>query len=145
MGNTCRRRENTSYLSNEEIYFGKGKQFYELTFQEVYDYFKSTNDNYLYLLFQSKEMLFGKYFEIFGDGNGEIRIYLGGNRLIDMLFYEETDEQKNENCCICLEPLSNDTIVKTRCNHLFHKKCMHKFLACDENNLDCPICRTALL
>ena len=60
------------------------------------------------------------------------------------LFYcpeEFQDEQKNENCCICLEPLSNNTIVKTRCNHLFHKKCMHNYLACDENNLDCPLCR----
>ena len=46
-------------------------------------------------------------------------------------------------CSICLENnnlLLNNTII-TNCSHIYHKKCMHKYLK--YNNI-CPLCKTYL-
>ena len=41
-----------------------------------------------------------------------------------------------KNCPICFEESTN--LVKTRCNHIFCKKCMHNYLILKHN---CPLCR----
>lgn len=45
---------------------------------------------------------------------------------------------KNE-CVICFIKYKNNNMITTRCNHLFHEKCLRKWLKID--NI-CPICRT---
>lgn len=44
-----------------------------------------------------------------------------------------------EECCICLEKMTNKNISMTECNHLFHTSCLLKY-----NNKKCPICRQSL-
>ena len=42
-------------------------------------------------------------------------------------------------CVICMMPLYDKTI--TPCNHVFHKRCLQKWLKIKKN---CPVCRTAI-
>ena len=48
---------------------------------------------------------------------------------------------KDNKCCICLE-IINDDIHISKCNHIFHYKCIEK--AINKNIMDCPICRSNL-
>ena len=48
---------------------------------------------------------------------------------------------KDNNCCICLETINGDIHI-TKCNHIFHYKCIEK--AINKNIMDCPICRSNL-
>lgn len=50
--------------------------------------------------------------------------------------YTEID-QINEDCPICLDPLNKD-VIKTKCNHHFHKACIVQSLVIKKN---CPMCR----
>lgn len=43
-----------------------------------------------------------------------------------------------ENCSICLLELCEDFITVTKCNHIFHNKCLDKWI---ENKNECPLCR----
>jgi hypothetical protein len=50
------------------------------------------------------------------------------------------DLNNDDECCICMEKLKNkEDIVKTPCNHLFHKLCLKQWINDSKN--DCPICR----
>ena len=40
-------------------------------------------------------------------------------------------------CCICLQKLENN-ILQLDCSHLFHEKCINKWI---KNNNNCPMCR----
>ena len=47
------------------------------------------------------------------------------------------------NCTICLEEFNNDEeIIKLKCNHLFHSKCIDDWI---KKNQSCPLCRVNLL
>ena len=48
---------------------------------------------------------------------------------------------QNAECPICFEHLLPETIVKTDCNHVFHKGCLDFWLK-DSNT--CPYCRFTL-
>jgi hypothetical protein len=55
------------------------------------------------------------------------------------IIYDELNQESNE-CLICMDEFKrDDNIIKTSCNHLFHKKCIKTWL-CGESN-KCPICR----
>jgi hypothetical protein len=43
-------------------------------------------------------------------------------------------------CPICREEIAND-LLRTRCNHRFHKRCLHQWLA---QSSTCPMCRVSL-
>lgn len=45
----------------------------------------------------------------------------------------------NEECSICLNIL-NRSILKTECNHFFHKECLTKW-----KNKTCPLCRKFII
>ena len=49
---------------------------------------------------------------------------------------------KNNKCVICYDDLENSKKVKLSCKHIFHKKCIEKWINNDGNN--CPLCRTPL-
>ena len=47
---------------------------------------------------------------------------------------------ENEECMICLEPLNNE-IAEVSCSHLFHYKCIEKWLNTNKNILRaCCVC-----
>ena len=41
-------------------------------------------------------------------------------------------------CSICYEKHTTHSIVKLKCDHIFHKDCIYKWI---ENNPSCPLCR----
>ena len=45
-------------------------------------------------------------------------------------------------CPICLEQISNETLVNTKCNHCFHQLCIDKWLSAKYN---CPCCRSTII
>lgn len=55
-----------------------------------------------------------------------------------------SNEEKNEKICtICLEEFKTEDIVSvTKCQHLFHFKCISKWLNDNSTNLKCPNCNT---
>lgn len=54
------------------------------------------------------------------------------------------DELPDDSCSICLEEFkSGDNIKKLNCTHIFHKECLEPWL--NDNNRNCPMCRTDIL
>jgi hypothetical protein len=51
-------------------------------------------------------------------------------------------------CSICYEKVkSTEYIRELNCNHVFHKKCIDKWLLLsmkNKENINCPICRTVI-
>jgi len=47
-------------------------------------------------------------------------------------------------CCICLEPITEDNKITTECNHTFHDKCIAKMYDYNINNNRCPLCRRSI-
>ena len=56
------------------------------------------------------------------------------------------DELKNEitqDCSICLgEYFIDDEVIKIKCNHIYHKDCIIKYLK--EYGYKCPVCRSEI-
>jgi hypothetical protein len=52
-----------------------------------------------------------------------------------MMKYEQVE------CCICLDNLQNDKLSTASCGHVFHSKCMSKFIKKDDR---CPLCRVVI-
>lgn len=53
--------------------------------------------------------------------------------------YIETDKKFNE-CVVCLEDFDNEDIIKELpCRHLYHVKCIDKWLS--QNSNKCPVCK----
>ena len=48
----------------------------------------------------------------------------------------------NECCTFCLENYKKDKCVQLYCDHIFHKKCLFKWL---NLHLKCPLCNISLL
>lgn len=60
----------------------------------------------------------------------------GMNIIIDT----EIIEMKDKNCLICLENFNNDEFVTLlKCKHIFHTKCIGKWI--DRDQTTCPLCR----
>ncbi|KAJ1383831.1 Zinc finger, RING-type [Sesbania bispinosa] len=62
--------------------------------------------------------------------------------------FDDTDDSCSELCAICLEGLgtsgSQSKVVRTKCLHMFHEKCISQWLlSCNTNNqsCSCPLCR----
>ena len=55
-------------------------------------------------------------------------------------------KENNDNCSICLSNHEYN-IIKTKCNHHFHKKCFKQFLSSTESNTqkNCPLCKQDLI
>ena len=54
------------------------------------------------------------------------------------------DELPDDSCSICLEDFkTGDNIKKLNCTHIFHKECLEPWL--NDNNRNCPMCRTDIL
>lgn len=60
---------------------------------------------------------------------------------INLLYYNinESDIKKNLSCSICIKQFKDKlNVIKLLCNHVYHKKCIIKWLKEVSN---CPICR----
>ena len=53
--------------------------------------------------------------------------------------------QSEEDCTICLDPLNNTEVYKTKCSHIFHVVCMKNYVNSNKfNEVKCPNCRETL-
>ena len=75
-----------------------------------------------------------------------IRIREQRERRIEYVIVDEPPNE-NDDCCICLVRLSEldleiaDKIIKTDCNHYYHKSCLINWINSDnELRLNCPLC-----
>lgn len=51
-----------------------------------------------------------------------------------------------ENCPICLDTLSNNKEYKSKCNHVFHKKCIFQYSNHMRSmNIRCPLCNAEII
>jgi|688.fasta_scaffold157776_3 hypothetical protein len=50
-------------------------------------------------------------------------------------------DYKNDECCICLEPINSTNITTTYCNHTFHNDCIKNLY---NYNNKCPLCRRTI-
>ena len=50
----------------------------------------------------------------------------------------QINEEENEKCSICWEPIGNLSRKTLICNHSFHSNCVNRWL---ESNSSCPLCR----
>jgi len=71
-------------------------------------------------------------------------------RIIEYDVVEESPD-KDDICCICLIELTEldleiaDKIIKTHCNHYYHKMCLMEWINSDNINcFECPLCLTTL-
>ena len=55
---------------------------------------------------------------------------------------ETTEIPKNDNCSICYNNYKKKEISKLKCNHIFHKKCISKWL---DTSHTCPLCRQSII
>ena len=54
---------------------------------------------------------------------------------------ESDNELLNSQCPICIDPFKiNECYRKLCCNHIFHKKCIDRWIKKDKN--ECPMCRS---
>ena len=61
-------------------------------------------------------------------------------------------DKLNDMCPICLEPLLNEldedsklvAVIKIKCGHNYHSKCIRQYLGTATCNNECPYCRTAI-
>ena len=49
------------------------------------------------------------------------------------------NETINDSCIICFNNISEDSLCRTNCNHIYCKECLHKWF--DRGKIDCPMCR----
>lgn len=49
----------------------------------------------------------------------------------------------HNDCSICMDAMSKIFITVTKCNHVFHKKCLKKWTT--NFNTTCPLCRAQIV
>jgi hypothetical protein len=49
------------------------------------------------------------------------------------------NETINDSCIICFNNISEDSLCRTNCNHIYCKGCLHTWF--DRGKIDCPMCR----
>ncbi|KAL0424816.1 UNVERIFIED_CONTAM: putative E3 ubiquitin-protein ligase XERICO [Sesamum radiatum] len=55
----------------------------------------------------------------------------------------ENDSEESEECAVCLCKIDiGDEVRELRCNHLFHKACLDRWLG--YGHMTCPLCRNNL-
>lgn len=159
MGN-CIKKKNDNTRNTEltdieiirSIYL-KGKHISNVTYYELYNYFKFLTRRYNNLMFTLNHTIQNVTFKVYGN-NGELNIFQNGylikpsyKRYIDFDIDIDIDIDENETeyemCCICLEELHSSKCVITVCNHVFHKECLDQSVNLQFPN--CPLCRELII
>ena len=53
--------------------------------------------------------------------------------------YIDISPNNDDICSICLEKLNQNRVIKLRCNHLYHEKCIQQWLSIKKI---CPLCNS---
>lgn len=53
--------------------------------------------------------------------------------------YIDINPNNDDICSICLEKLNQNRVIKLRCNHLYHEKCIEQWLSIKKI---CPLCNS---
>lgn len=115
-------------LHLDEFYFMHFERPLHSSIQDFYDYVDNFLQCYIELTFILSEIVFE-----------DVKVILNEKDFEKLTCFEYTDNFK-DTCQICLEDYQeNRIVVKTPCNHIFHKKCIKKWF-CD-TNVKCPLCR----
>ena len=56
---------------------------------------------------------------------------------------ESIYEDDKEECTICIEKLKGKVVRTLRCNHIFHKECIDKWICSNHNT--CPNCNGSII
>lgn len=57
------------------------------------------------------------------------------NSLVDEVYH----------CTICLDNEESDIVIRTKCNHIFHKKCLERWIeSIKTNDKICPLCKITI-
>lgn len=65
-------------------------------------------------------------------------------KIIEYINDHTATNESNIECSICLcENTPKHRFVKTECGHIFHKRCLEKWLYTNKNT--CPLCREKIL
>ena len=68
------------------------------------------------------------------------------NEVNKVKFIETVNPNKSEECSICFEKFANeDKVRETKCNHVFHSKCLVTWVKAKPRDPDCPHCRAKLI
>lgn len=79
--------------------------------------------------------------QFFADNNTDIYepIIITIDYIDHMVVIDRVDIENEEECPICYDELNEENIVVIiKCGHIFHKKCINRWL---NQNFSCPICR----
>ena len=101
--------------------------------------------------------LFQRIFELpitTGDQNEDVRVTVNEDKLnmlkhieygdITEVYCNDNNIVKSTDCTICLELFKDtETVIITKCNHLYHKTCIDKWLV--DYSVKCPICRNDII
>lgn len=109
----------------------------DYSLDEIYKLvYKSNSDNKLIIINTIKEIL---------EEDESLNIKLLEMDKINKVFFKENDGINNDlnKCTICLEDIKRKEhkIKLKKCNHVFHKKCLNKYLKQTLLNFKCPNCK----
>lgn len=80
------------------------------------------------------------------DSNKPIKTRKNKLSTLDLQPFYKSKKQIQDCCPVCLSKIeSNEYIRKLKCNHLFHKKCIDKWLRNNIDNPSCPNCRLKVI
>jgi hypothetical protein len=144
----------------ENIFLDDKKEYIRENIIENNDYKNIENirnnlSNNISVLFQND---FSNYINILNDfifiendddnynNDDNIKIVMSENEFnkLEIIDYNEDKfNLENKTCNICLDDfIKNEKIIKLKCNHYYHKKCIYSWLKKHSNK--CPICRFKL-
>lgn len=82
------------------------------------------------------------YEELLQLDDGNVKCGLSNDELVELGWLEAGKEHMCHDCHICLEGVEfGAEVVRLRCDHLFHKGCIHTWLKMKRS---CPSCRCEL-
>ncbi len=91
--------------------------------------------SYLNFVFTSRKLI------IKTDETSPTKIHPQNTQLV-----EEYLKESDDNCSICIEPLKNTNIYRTKCNHIFHIECMKNYVNSNSfTTVNCPNCRDVII
>ena len=77
---------------------------------------------------------------IIADDLDEVRLLHNNNNSNPQVIIMTNIEDTGDDCPICKEKME-ENIIKTDCNHIFHKDCIKSWISCNQSQrYKCPIC-----
>jgi len=74
-----------------------------------------------------------------------IQPYVTQQEKVTVIIVSEPLGEHEDNCSICLDPLKNTEVYKTKCSHIFHTECIKKYVNSNKfQDVNCPNCREQL-